>query len=45
MSKTDAQSALNEINQALSLPNVDDHNRARLEHDAKLLTERLRSDT
>ncbi len=45
MSKTDAQSALNEINQALTLPNVDDHNRARLEHDASVLTERLRSDT
>lgn len=44
MSKQGAQDALQKINDVLSLPNVDDHNRARLENDAKLIAERLRKD-
>ncbi|MDZ4754596.1 MAG: hypothetical protein SGJ11_08870 [Phycisphaerae bacterium] len=45
MSKQVAQTALQKINESLALPNVDDHNRARLQHDATLIAARLQSDT
>jgi len=44
MSKQVAQSALQEINAALANQNVDAHSRARLEHEAQLISARLRKD-
>ncbi|MFO0827055.1 MAG: hypothetical protein U0572_02810 [Phycisphaerales bacterium] len=41
MSVQEAQSALNDVNTALAKPNVDPHNRARLEFESKLLNDRI----
>lgn len=38
-----AQKALQKINESLALPNLDDHNRARLEYDAKLIADHLKA--
>jgi hypothetical protein len=43
MSAQTAQSALQKINESLAQPNLDDHNRARLEYDAQLISQQLKA--
>lgn len=43
MNAQEAQSALQKINESLALPNLDDHNRARLENDAQLISAHLKT--